>query len=66
MAVEGGGTDCTDGAVIVPIEKTIPHPEYKPYSARQRNDIALIRLDRVVEYTGNLVILLFGLLMRRS
>ncbi|XP_072946547.1 phenoloxidase-activating enzyme-like isoform X2 [Epargyreus clarus] len=52
LEVEGGGTDCTDGEVIVPIETTIPHPEYKPFSVQQLHDIALIRLDRVVEYTG--------------
>ncbi|XP_072946553.1 phenoloxidase-activating enzyme-like isoform X3 [Epargyreus clarus] len=52
VEVEGGGTDCTDGEVIVPIETTIPHPEYKPLTLLRRHDIALIRLDRVVEYTA--------------
>ncbi|KAG6460049.1 hypothetical protein O3G_MSEX011741 [Manduca sexta] len=30
--------------VLAPIEQTIPHPKYKPYSLNKQHDIALIRL----------------------
>nr|AAO74570.1 prophenoloxidase-activating proteinase-3 precursor [Manduca sexta] len=51
VTVEAGGMDCTEGAVIVPIEKTIPHPEYNPISRTRRNDIGLIRLKEMAPFT---------------
>ncbi|XP_013168733.1 PREDICTED: serine protease easter-like [Papilio xuthus] len=50
VEVEGGGEDCTDGALIVPIEKIIPHPEYNPTNALRRHDIALLRLGQLIPY----------------
>lgn len=48
--VEGGRNECTDAAVTIPIETTIPHPNY---NAKDRtNDIALIRMIRNAPYTG--------------
>nr|AAZ91696.1 prophenoloxidase activating proteinase-2 [Manduca sexta] len=41
---DAGSQDCTEGMVLAPIEQTIPHPEYKPYSLNKQHDIALIRL----------------------
>lgn len=52
VEVEGGGMDCTSGAMIVPIEEIIPHPNYDPNNRLRRNDIALIRLNQMVPYTG--------------
>lgn len=50
--VEAGGIDCTDGTITIPIEKTIPHPQYNPGQAQNRNDIALIRLAQMADFTG--------------
>ncbi|XP_063833966.1 phenoloxidase-activating enzyme-like [Ostrinia nubilalis] len=49
ILVEGGGEDCTEGIVVLPIEKSIPHPEYNPIT--KRNDIGLIRTQRAAPYT---------------
>ncbi|CAH2057796.1 unnamed protein product, partial [Iphiclides podalirius] len=51
MEVEGGGMDCTPGAMVVPIEEMVPHPTYDPNSRLKRNDIALIRLSQMAPYT---------------
>ncbi|XP_068624276.1 phenoloxidase-activating enzyme-like [Battus philenor] len=51
VEVEGGGEDCTTGALIVPIEKIIPHPGYNPSHALRRNDIALLRLGQMAPYS---------------
>ncbi|XP_038218229.1 phenoloxidase-activating enzyme-like isoform X1 [Zerene cesonia] len=49
--VEGGGTDCDDGEISIPIEATIPHRDYDPNAKLRRNDIALIRLKTMAPYT---------------
>ncbi|CAH0403406.1 unnamed protein product [Chilo suppressalis] len=51
VAVEGGAgaTDCADPALIVPIERTIPHLQYSPQT--RRNDIGLIRLSQMAPFT---------------
>lgn len=48
--VEGGGEDCTEDIVIIPIAKTIPHAEYSPLT--RRHDIGLIRMQQAAPYTG--------------
>ncbi|KAI8423515.1 hypothetical protein MSG28_012622 [Choristoneura fumiferana] len=48
-----GEKDCTLDPVIIPIEHIIAHPEYNPYSLNKRNDIALLRLASIPEYTEN-------------
>ncbi|XP_023950486.2 phenoloxidase-activating enzyme [Bicyclus anynana] len=48
--VEGGGQDCTEGAIVVPIEKIIPHRGYDPNSPLRRHDIALLRLQTMAPY----------------
>lgn len=53
VAVIAGGEDCTTGAVVIPIERTIPHPDYDPYDKRtRRHDIALVRTTESAPYTG--------------
>ncbi|KAL0860349.1 hypothetical protein ABMA27_009750 [Loxostege sticticalis] len=47
--VEGGGEDCTEDIVIIPIAKTIPHAEYSPLT--RRHDIGLIRMQQAAPYT---------------
>ncbi|XP_047519408.1 phenoloxidase-activating enzyme-like isoform X1 [Pieris napi] len=51
VQVEGGGTDCTDPVVTIPIERTIPHKDYNPSAKLRRNDIALLRLAQMAPYT---------------
>ncbi|XP_026316168.1 phenoloxidase-activating enzyme-like [Hyposmocoma kahamanoa] len=52
VAVSAGGEDCTYGAVVIPIEYTIPHPDYDPYDKKtRRNDIALVRTRESAPYT---------------
>ncbi|CAK1547621.1 unnamed protein product [Leptosia nina] len=51
VEVEGGGTDCTDPMLPLPIEATIPHKDYNPSAKLRRNDIALIRLAKLAPYT---------------
>ncbi|XP_050676263.1 phenoloxidase-activating enzyme-like isoform X2 [Leptidea sinapis] len=48
---DGGGTDCTDGAMVIAIEKVIPHQLYDPNAKLRRNDIALLRLAEMAPYT---------------
>ncbi|CAG9792471.1 unnamed protein product [Diatraea saccharalis] len=43
------GSDCTDPAVSIPIKEILIHPEYD--NVLKRNDIALIRLDGMANYT---------------
>lgn len=45
------GGECTDKVVDVGIEKRIPHPDYEPSCGL--HDIALIRLDKDINYSGN-------------
>lgn len=40
---------CTDPPIDVPVKEKLPHPEYN--EASHLNDIALLRLDRNIEYT---------------
>ncbi|XP_075985901.1 phenoloxidase-activating enzyme-like [Anticarsia gemmatalis] len=49
--VAGGGQDCNEGVTRIPIDKTIPHPEYNPASTQKRNDIALIRMRQSAPFT---------------
>ncbi|XP_050356536.1 phenoloxidase-activating enzyme-like isoform X3 [Nymphalis io] len=51
VEVEGGGQDCNDPLIIVPIEKIIPHRDYNPDSPLRRHDIALLRLKDEAPYT---------------
>lgn len=53
--VEAGGEDCTDGIMIIPIERTIPHPDYSTNRKQSPNDIALIRLTQNAPFTGKIV-----------
>ncbi|XP_073961117.1 phenoloxidase-activating enzyme-like isoform X2 [Choristoneura fumiferana] len=46
-----GDKECTLGPVIIPIEHIITHPDYKVYARNFRNDIALLRLASIPEYT---------------
>ncbi|OWR45231.1 prophenol oxidase activating enzyme 3 [Danaus plexippus plexippus] len=43
--------DCTDGVVVIPIEKIIPHEGYNPESVLKRDDIALIRMASYAPFT---------------
>ncbi|XP_060807775.1 phenoloxidase-activating enzyme [Amyelois transitella] len=45
----GGGQDCNDPVLIVPIERYFSHPEYNLWS--KKNDIALIRLRQNAPFT---------------
>ncbi|XP_052749534.1 phenoloxidase-activating enzyme-like [Galleria mellonella] len=49
VATEGGGEDCSDPPVIIPIERSIPHPQYDPTT--RKNDIALIRMRQNAPFT---------------
>ncbi|XP_059050731.1 phenoloxidase-activating enzyme-like [Achroia grisella] len=49
VAAPNGGEDCADPIVTIPIEDTIPHPEYDAIT--RKNDIALIRLEQNAPYT---------------
>ncbi|XP_046972543.1 phenoloxidase-activating enzyme-like [Vanessa cardui] len=51
VEVEGGGQDCNEPLVIIPIEKVIPHKDYDPDSPLKRHDIALLRLKDEAPYT---------------
>lgn len=42
---------CADPLVTIPIEEQIAHEDYIPASKDQRNDIALLRLSRDVNFT---------------
>lgn len=53
--VEAGGEDCNDGTVTIPIEESIPHPEYNIKGKQSRNDIALIRMKQSAPFTGMLL-----------
>lgn len=50
VEVEGGGQDCTEGHIVLPIEKVIPHKDYQPESSLRRHDIALLRLKDEAPY----------------
>ena len=42
---------CNDPYVEIPIERVISHEDYNPQNTAQSNDIALIKLKRIVEFT---------------
>lgn len=44
-------SDCNNPVVNMGIEEVIPHPQYDDSSQHKQNDIALIRLNGVVQYT---------------
>lgn len=54
-----GGYDCTEGGVVIPIEKIIPHPDYDHYHNTGRHDIALLRTSNTAPYTGKSIQKLF-------
>lgn len=43
--------DCADPVVNIPVAETIVHENYKASSATQNDDIALIRLERPIQFT---------------
>lgn len=45
--------ECADPAVDVPVEERIAHEDYNAQDLNQYNDIALLRLARDVQFTGN-------------
>ncbi|XP_013147137.1 PREDICTED: serine protease easter-like [Papilio polytes] len=47
----GGGIDCTENPVVIPIEQTFIHEEYNENDIQGHNDIALIRLMTMAPYT---------------
>ncbi|XP_068624275.1 phenoloxidase-activating enzyme-like isoform X2 [Battus philenor] len=47
----GGGEDCTDGPLVVPIDGIIPHEQYDNRDQNRYHDIALIRLSHMVPYS---------------
>lgn len=49
--VENREKDCSDPPIDVAIEEKIPHPKYNPQSRNQHHDIALLRLQRTVQFT---------------
>ncbi|KAI5632267.1 trypsin domain-containing protein [Phthorimaea operculella] len=51
VKINSGATVCTDGAISVPIERYRVHPEFVSDATRIKNDVALIRLNRTVEFT---------------
>lgn len=50
-----GYRDCNERPVDLEIEETIVHPDYKVNSANRHNDIALLRLNRDVGFTGKYI-----------
>ncbi|XP_026316142.1 phenoloxidase-activating enzyme-like [Hyposmocoma kahamanoa] len=51
-STDEGASDCNDGAIVIPIEKIIAHPEYNPEDTKTRkHDIALIRMSKSAPYT---------------
>ncbi|XP_005185522.1 serine protease easter [Musca domestica] len=46
-----GEKDCAPEYIDVRVERAIPHPLYDPNSRNQANDIALLRLERNVQFT---------------
>lgn len=47
-----GITDCADEPKVFPIKTVELHPQWDYHSGNKENDIALLRLDRPVDYTG--------------
>lgn len=50
--VLSGGENCAPPVLDVPVEKEIPHPEYRFSDPNHYNDIALVRLSRDVTFGG--------------
>ncbi|XP_067616863.1 serine protease easter isoform X4 [Eurosta solidaginis] len=46
-----GERDCAPPYLDVRVEKSISHPQYNPNSRNQINDLALLRLNKNVQYT---------------
>lgn len=44
---------CAPTPVDVAVAESIAHEDYDPYNTNQYNDIALLRLSRTVQFTGN-------------
>lgn len=43
--------NCSDPVQDIPVAELIPHEGYEPNSKDQKNDVALIRLARAVQFT---------------
>ena len=43
--------ECSDDVMDIPVAEQIPHDEYAPGSKQQQNDIALLRLQRKVNFS---------------
>lgn len=50
--------DCADPPQDFGVEKIIPHDAYRPDASDQHNDIALLRLDRNVVFSGKYLLLI--------
>lgn len=52
VPVSGGGYDCNDEPVIIPVETIIIHEDYNP-QIKHTHDIALIRMTKEAPTTCN-------------
>ena len=52
VGIEPNQTICSDPAVNVKIHSVIYHPDFKENQSHYMNDIALIRLNHTVNFTG--------------
>lgn len=50
--LEFGGYDCTEPVIVIPIEKIIPHSNYKPGDRTRKHDIALLKTSKSAPYSG--------------
>lgn len=50
--VDSGFEDCADPHQDISVEEAIPHPEYTDSVPSRYHDIALLRLARPVQFTG--------------
>lgn len=48
---EGGDLDCADYPIDSAVERIIPHPEYSSSDWNKYNDIALLRLEKTINFT---------------
>ena len=52
VGIEPNQTICSDPAVNVKVHSVIYHPDFKENQSHYMNDIALIRLNHTVNFTG--------------
>lgn len=55
LTTKGGENDCNKGAIAIPIEKLIPHPDYDSSDRNSRHDIALLRMTRSAPFSRKLI-----------